>query len=107
MAGKLVLTSGLGGMGGAQPLAITMADGVAICIEVDLDRIKKRIHTKYLDTYTDSIDEAIKLSQNALRETKAFIYRSSWKCFIINSLNLPEKVLSLILLQTKLLPMMN
>ena len=41
LAGKLVVTSGLGGMGGAQPLAITMAGGVAICIEVDLDRIKK------------------------------------------------------------------
>ena len=70
LAGKLVLTSGLGGMGGAQPLAVTMADGVIICIEVDIERIKKRIQTKYLDTYTDSIDEAIKLSQNALRDKK-------------------------------------
>ena len=71
LAGKLVLTSGLGGMGGAQPLAVTMADGVAICVEVDLDRIKKRIQTKYLDTYTESIDEAIKLSQNAIRKKKS------------------------------------
>ena len=70
LAGKIVLTSGLGGMGGAQPLAITMADGVAICVEVDLDRIRKRIHTKYLDKYTDSIDEAIKLSKNALKDKK-------------------------------------
>ncbi len=70
LAGKIVVTSGLGGMGGAQPLAITMAGGVAICIEVDLDRIKKRIHTKYLDLHTDSIDEAIKLSQDAIRGKK-------------------------------------
>ena len=66
MAGKLVLTSGLGGMGGAQPLAVTMAEGVAICIEVDPDRIKKRISTKYIDRYTESIDEAITLSKNAI-----------------------------------------
>ena len=71
LAGKVVLTSGLGGMGGAQPLAVTMAEGVAICVEVDLDRIKKRIQTKYLDTCTKSIDEAIKLSQNALRKKKS------------------------------------
>ena len=70
LAGKLVLTSGLGGMGGAQPLAVTMADGVIICIEIDIERIKKRIQTKYLDTYTESIDEAIKLSQNALSNKK-------------------------------------
>ena len=49
LAGKLVLTSGLGGMGGAQPLAVTMAEGVAICIEVDYNRIKKRLNTKYID----------------------------------------------------------
>ena len=66
LAGKLVLTSGLGGMGGAQPLAVTMAEGVAICIEVDPDRIKKRISTKYIDRYTESIDEAIQLSTNAI-----------------------------------------
>jgi len=66
LAGKLVLTSGLGGMGGAQPLAVTMAEGVAICIEVDPERIKKRISTKYIDRYTESIDEAINLSTNAI-----------------------------------------
>ena len=68
LSGKLILTSGLGGMGGAQPLAVTMAEGVAICIEVDLARIKKRIETKYLDTYTDSIDQAIKLAESAIRD---------------------------------------
>ena len=60
LAGKIVLTSGLGGMGGAQPLAVTMASGVAICIEIDKNRIKRRIENKYLDKSTDDIDEAIK-----------------------------------------------
>jgi len=60
LAGKIVLTSGLGGMGGAQPLAVTMASGVAICIEIDKNRIKRRIENKYLDKFTDDIDEAIK-----------------------------------------------
>ena len=57
--GKIVLTSGLGGMGGAQPLAVTMTGGVAICIEIDKKRIKRRIDSKYLDKSTDDIDEAI------------------------------------------------
>ena len=60
-------------MGGAQPLAVTMADGVIICIEVDIERIEKRIQTKYLDTYTESIDEAIKLSQNALSNKNHYL----------------------------------
>ena len=59
LSGKIVLTSGLGGMGGAQPLAIKMAKGVAICIEIDKKRIEKRIETKYLDKFTEDIDEAI------------------------------------------------
>jgi urocanate hydratase len=59
LSGKIVLTSGLGGMGGAQPLAVTMAGGVAICIEIDKKRIKRRIEGKYLDKSTDDIDEAI------------------------------------------------
>ena len=51
--GKLVLTAGLGGMGGAQPLAVSMAGGVSICVEIDKSRIKRRIDTKYLDKSTD------------------------------------------------------
>ena len=70
LEGKLVLTSGLGGMGGAQPLAVSMAGGVSICIEVDKSRIKKRLETKYLDTFTESIDEAISLAMNAIRLKK-------------------------------------
>ena len=64
------MTSGLGGMGGAQPLAVSMAGGVSICIEVDKSRIKKRLETKYLDTFTESIDEAISLARNAIKLKK-------------------------------------
>ena len=65
LKGKLVLTAGLGGMGGAQPLAVSMAGGVSICIEIDPNRIKRRIETKYLDKSTDSFDEAINMALNA------------------------------------------
>ena len=65
LSGKIVLTSGLGGMGGAQPLAVTMAGGVAICIEIDTKRIKRRIESKYLDKSTDDIDEAINWALSA------------------------------------------
>ena len=67
LKGKVVLTSGLGGMGGAQPLAVTMAGGVAICIEIDENRVKRRIETNYLDQFTDSIKDAIKIAKNAAR----------------------------------------
>jgi len=67
----LTVTAGLGGMGGAQPLAVTMNEGVNITIEVNLDSIKKRIKTKYLDKYTDSYDEAIKLAMDAKSKGKA------------------------------------
>ena len=59
LKGTLSVTAGLGGMGGAQPLAITMCDGVALCAEVEEWRIDKRIETKYLDLKYTSIDEAI------------------------------------------------
>tara|TARA_Y100000591_G_scaffold333285_1_gene375341 strand:- start:2090 stop:3748 length:1659 start_codon:yes stop_codon:yes gene_type:complete len=70
LKGKVVLTSGLGGMGGAQPLAVTMAGGVAICIEIDKNRIKRRIDTRYLDQFTDSIEEAIKITKLAIKKNK-------------------------------------
>jgi urocanate hydratase len=59
LAGTLTLTAGLGGMGGAQPLAVTMNDGVAICVEVDRQRIERRLATRYLDTWTDDVEEAL------------------------------------------------
>ena len=65
LKGTLTLTAGLGGMGGAQPLAVTMNEGVNITVEVDINRINKRIDTKYLDVYFDNFDDAIKCALNA------------------------------------------
>ena len=59
LRGRIVLTAGLGGMGGAQPLAVTMNEGVALCVEVDPARIERRIRTRYLDRATEDLDEAI------------------------------------------------
>jgi urocanate hydratase len=59
LAGTITLTGGLGGMGGAQPLAITMNDGVALCVEVDPHRIERRLETRYLDEQADSLDDAV------------------------------------------------
>jgi urocanate hydratase len=59
LAGRLVVTAGLGGMGGAQPLAVTMNGGTALCIEVDLQRIERRIETGYLDERGADLDDAL------------------------------------------------
>src|SRR3954469_24527215 len=69
LAGTITLTAGLGGMGGAQPLAVTMNDGVAICIDVDESRIKRRIEHRYLDVQADSLDHAVELAIEA-RDTR-------------------------------------
>jgi len=66
LSGKWILTSGLGGMGGAQPLAATMAGASCIAVECNSDSIDFRIHTKYVDQRAESIDEAIALSMWAL-----------------------------------------
>ena len=66
LAGKLTLTAGLGGMGGAQPLAVSMAGGVSINIEIDPWRIQRRLETKYLDKSTDSLDKALEWAQDAM-----------------------------------------
>ncbi len=68
LAGRLVLTAGLGEMGGAQPLAVTMNDGVALVVEVDKRAIEKRIRHGYLQTFTDDLDEALELVQDAKRD---------------------------------------
>src|SRR5580658_6307524 len=60
LAGTLTLTAGLGGMGGAQPLAVTMNGGVALCVEVDPHRIERRLHDGYLDEWTADLDEAVR-----------------------------------------------
>ncbi|KRE25479.1 urocanate hydratase [Mycobacterium sp. Soil538] len=65
LAGTITLTAGLGGMGGAQPLAVTMNDGVAICVDCDPSRIERRIEHRYLDTSAGSIDEALRLAVEA------------------------------------------
>ena len=71
LKGTLTLTGGLGGMGGAQPLAVTMNEGVNITIEVDFDRIKRRLQTKYLDVSTNSLDEAIDMANKAKEQGQA------------------------------------
>lgn len=65
LAGTITLTAGLGGMGGAQPLAVTMNDGVAICIDCDPRAIERRIEHRYLDVRADSLEHALQLATEA------------------------------------------
>ncbi len=69
LAGTITLTAGLGGMGGAQPLAVTLNGGVAICVEVDPERIARRLEHRYLDVGADGLDHALQLAREA-RESK-------------------------------------
>jgi urocanate hydratase len=71
LSGKTILTAGLGGMGGAQPLAATMAGAATLCIEVDQTRIRRRLETRYLDESTDSVDEALARVRDAAEEGRA------------------------------------
>jgi urocanate hydratase len=71
LAGTVTLTAGLGGMGGAQPLAVTMHGGVALCIDVDPSRIQRRVETGYLDTVAGSLDEAVRLAIEAKADRRA------------------------------------
>lgn len=71
LAGTITVTAGLGGMGGAQPLAVTMNGGVCIAIEVDETRIDRRIETRYTDVKAYTLDEAIELATHAKEEKKA------------------------------------
>ena len=59
LAGRTILTAGLGGMGGAQPLAATLAGAAILCVEVDPARIERRLETRYLDEATESLDDAL------------------------------------------------
>ncbi|MEO5973623.1 MAG: urocanate hydratase [Ilumatobacteraceae bacterium] len=70
LAGTITLTAGLGGMGGAQPLAITMNDGVALCIDVDSSRVNRRIETRYLDEVAKSLDDAVERCERAKLERR-------------------------------------
>ena len=68
LRGRLILTGGMGGMGGAQPLAVTMNDGVVIDVEVDRARVKRRLDTQYCDVMVDSLTEALSLAEKAIQE---------------------------------------
>src|SRR5215813_13432799 len=71
LAGTLTLTAGCGGMGGAQPLAVTMNGGVCLIVDVDPARLARRVSTRYLDTVASTLDEAVSLALQAKREHRA------------------------------------
>jgi urocanate hydratase len=71
LKGKLVLSAGLGEMGGAQPLAVTMNDGVALVVEVDKRAIERRLKHGYLEEWTDDLDEALDMAEHAKEEKKS------------------------------------
>jgi urocanate hydratase len=72
LAGTLTLTGGVGGMGGAQPLAVTMNDGVCICVDVDATRLQRRVDHRYLDAWTANVEEALEIALKAKAERKAY-----------------------------------
>jgi len=71
LRGRVVLTGGLGGMGGAQPLATTMNDGICLAVEIDPSRVQRRLETRYVDKSTSSIDEALAWCEDARRRGAA------------------------------------
>ena len=71
LAGRTILTAGLGGMGGAQPLAATLAGAATLCVEVDPARLERRLATRYLDEATDSLDDALARVRSAANEGRA------------------------------------
>ncbi|HEY7926246.1 MAG TPA: urocanate hydratase [Candidatus Dormibacteraeota bacterium] len=71
LRGRLVATAGLGGMGGAQPLAVTMNDGVALCLDVDPVRVRRRVETRYLDEVAEDLDDAVRRCDVAREEGRA------------------------------------
>jgi urocanate hydratase len=71
LAGTLTVTGGCGGMGGAQPLAVTLNDGVVLVVEVDPSRLQRRVEQRYLDEWTDDFDDAIARVESAKRERRA------------------------------------
>jgi urocanate hydratase len=71
LKGRLVVTGGMGGMGGAQPLSVTLNDGVVLCIEVDRTRIQRRLDTRYCDVLAETLDEALELCEAVRKEGRA------------------------------------
>ncbi|MGB8030382.1 MAG: urocanate hydratase [Terracidiphilus sp.] len=88
LAGKLVVTGGMGGMGGAQPLAVTLNGGVALVVEVDRGRIERRVATRYCDLVAGDLDEALHLCEEARREGRALSVGLTGNCGDV----LPEMV---------------
>ncbi len=88
LAGRFVLTGGMGGMGGAQPLAGTMNGAAILCVEVDAARIRKRLDTGYCDTMAESLDEALRLIESARGEGRALSVGLAGNCAEV----LPELV---------------
>ncbi len=77
LAGTITVTAGLGGMGGAQPLAVALAGGVAICVEIDPHRIERRLETRYLDRSPHPLDEAIATAEEAKRREAGPVDRAA------------------------------
>ena len=75
LRGRLVLTAGLGGMGGAQPLAATMNEGVMLAVEVDRHRIERRLETRYLDVMSESLDDALARAARGAGRGPAALHR--------------------------------
>ena len=73
LSGRTILTAGLGGMGGAQPLAATMAGAAILCIEVDPSRIQRRLETRYLDEVADSLEDGVARVRAAAAEGRALV----------------------------------
>src|SRR5206468_10177702 len=71
LSGRTILTAGLGGMGGAQPLAATLAGAAILCVEVDPARIRRRLETRYLDEASESLDDALARVRAAAAERRA------------------------------------
>jgi urocanate hydratase len=88
LQGRIVLTGGLGGMGGAQPLAATMHGGVCLAVEVDPARVQRRCDTRYLDRSTTSLDEALRWCETARRNGEALSVGLIGNCAVV----LPELV---------------
>src|SRR5215471_14392524 len=80
LAGKLLVSGGLGGMGGAQPLAATMNGAAFLGIEVDGERIRRRIRSGYCDICVNDLDEAVRILKNAVRQKQAVSVGAVWFC---------------------------
>ena len=91
LKGRLLLSAGLGGMGGAQPLAVTMNEGVFLGVEVDRARINRRLETGYLDVMVDRLEDALILALGAKEKRNSKVDWSGWKCSRDSSRNCKKR----------------